>query len=369
MRTTPDLVINSPVYDDYAKFAFTWPWCFQFEQSHSLDFFLSTDWTTEQLFLAYAEAGRPTSVVFANESVTKSGEYGTIIYDTWVEDTQIRVNLYYNTRPGNESLYWRLFGELRTNLDEHRQWLVSLMPPPPLPEEKISVTFTYSNDGDVAEKRRNIDACEWTEIRGNYSGSAVNDLESLVSLAPEDLHGGKLAVLYGPPGTGKTHLIRALARSWKSWANITYIVDVDRFFASAGYMLDVLMSETDNKWKVIICEDAEEYISPESKKTVGQALSRLLNVGDGLVGQGLRVIFIFTTNAFTAALHPAITRAGRCFAKIEIPLLSRWEAAQWLGGDAGSNLPDGTSLADLYELRKKTKIEFVSEKEPVGQYL
>jgi hypothetical protein len=50
-----------------------------------------------------------------------------------------------------------------------------------------------------------------------------------------------------------------------------------------------------------------------------QALSRLLNLTDGLLGQGRKVLVAITTNEDLTRLHPAVVRPGRCLARIECP--------------------------------------------------
>ena len=42
----------------------------------------------------------------------------------------------------------------------------------------------------------------------------------------------------------------------------------------------------------------------------GQGLSRLLNVSDGLLGEGLRAVVLVTTNEPLRRLHPAVVRPG-----------------------------------------------------------
>ena len=43
-------------------------------------------------------------------------------------------------------------------------------------------------------------------------------------------------------------------------------------------------------------EDAGELICTSARSQTGQALSRLLNVADGLLGQGGRCLLLITTN-------------------------------------------------------------------------
>ena len=177
---------------------------------------------------------------------------------------------------------------------------------------------------------------------------------------------GQLFLWYGPPGTGKTWALRALASQWRPWAEFHYILDPDRFFGTQpDYMRDVLLADTydelveidgdvdvvqsegDGKWRVLILEDTGELLSANAKDTQGQGLSRLLNVVDGMVGQGLRVLAIVTTNDQIEEMHPAVVRPGRCASQIEFGPLTAEEASTWLG----ETVEEGGTLAELYARR------------------
>ncbi|WP_243709556.1 hypothetical protein [Micromonospora sp. 15K316] len=79
-------------------------------------------------------------------------------------------------------------------------------------------------------------------------------------------------------------------------------------------------------------------------------MSRLLNLTDGLLGQGRNVLVAITTNEDLSRLHPAVVRPGRCLARIEVGPLSYAEATTWLGGTGGVPA-GGATLAELYALR------------------
>ena len=96
-------------------------------------------------------------------------------------------------------------------------------------------------------------------------------------------------------------------------------------------------------------EDTGELLRPDAKSIIGQGLSRFLNVVDGLIGQGLRVLVLVTTNERIETLHPAVARPGRCAANIEFDPLGEDEATAWLerhGVEAGVGAP--RILASLY---------------------
>src|ERR671934_2338409 len=102
-------------------------------------------------------------------------------------------------------------------------------------------------------------------------------------------------------------------------------------------------------WRLLVLEDTGELLTPDAKSIIGQGLSRFLNVVDGLIGQGLRVLVLVTTNEEIRGLHPAVARPGRCAANIDFVALAPDEARAWL---AAHGVEDGAAesriLASLY---------------------
>jgi len=103
-------------------------------------------------------------------------------------------------------------------------------------------------------------------------------------------------------------------------------------------------------WRLVVVEDVDELLRADARAVSGQALSRLLNLTDGMIGQGLNLALLLTTNEPVGQLHPAVTRPGRCLAEVTFTELSAPEAAAWLG--AGHVRPERpVTLAELYALR------------------
>jgi hypothetical protein len=220
---------------------------------------------------------------------------------------------------------------------------------PPVPD-RVSMAFWMRGDcgGDV--RHREIDAERFDEIAGNYSAPVRAALERLIAgRAPER---GRLILWRGEPGTGKSHALRALARAWSPWCSAHFIMDPEELLGRGGaYMLDLLTWDDDDeeRWRLLILEDAGELITPDARAVTGQALSRLLNVTDGLLGQGTRTMLLITTNEPVGRLHPATRRAGRCLADIEFTPLSRAEANDWLAARGEERRVDRpTPLAELF---------------------
>ena len=152
---------------------------------------------------------------------------------------------------------------------------------------------------------------------------------------------------------------------------MSYVLDPERMFSSTSYLLQAMTEggDDDERWQLLVLEDCDELIRTDAKAGTGQALARLLNVTDGLVGQGLQALVCITTNERLGRLHPAITRPGRCLAEIEVGPLPGPEARAWLGRD----LPDraaSATLAELFAWREGSGPVTAVEPEPMaGTYL
>jgi hypothetical protein len=150
------------------------------------------------------------------------------------------------------------------------------------------------------------------------------------------------------------------------------VLDPEALFNDPRYLMEAALGDEDDqgasRWRLLLLEDCDELIASDAKRASGQALSRLLNLTDGLFGQGRNVLVAITTNEDIRSLHPAVIRPGRCLAQIEVGPLPPAEAAAWLG-DA-DELMSGLTLADLYA-RRTTGAPISSAVPPtrVGLYL
>ena len=160
-----------------------------------------------------------------------------------------------------------------------------------------------------------------------------------------------LTILQGPPGTGKTTYLRHLLYELRKTHRFYYLPLAVYSFLSSPFSVDFWIGENERHkafTKVVVLEDAEALLAerhPENQ----ESLSSLLNIGDGFLGDFLRLHVICTVNAPIDRLDPAVKRSGRLIAARQFDRLN-WPQAQRLAQARGFALEfrESYSLAEIY---------------------
>ena len=200
--------------------------------------------------------------------------------------------------------------------------------PAEVDDGRLAVTFA---DGASGLREVRLTLRSWEESRAHYAPDVQRALDALVAHVPDVDAARRLLLWHGAPGTGKTSAVRALMHAWREWAQPLVVSDPERLLSDGQYLRNLLLDVDDlddERWQLLVLEDADALLR---KDTGGPAMSKLLNLTDGLLGQGLRCLFLITTNEPLAAVHPAIVRPGRCLAQVEFGRLPAEQAAALLG--------------------------------------
>jgi hypothetical protein len=191
--------------------------------------------------------------------------------------------------------------------------------------------------------------------RGNYSSQVLQDYDHVVSDLNTMSPCGRLSVLAGEPGTGKTYLIKSLL---KEAPKAAFII-IPAHMIEDVMAPDILPALSDAKRKIdgpiiLIIEDGDRCLVPRESGDMN-AISSLLNLGDGILGSILDIRLIVTTNAKKVQMDPAISRPGRLCKYMEVGALDPIQAGQVLHRLTGQydSYQEPQTLASIYHTARQ----------------
>lgn len=254
------------------------------------------------------------------------------------------------------------------------------------PEGRVYVTIARPNGLDLEEL--GVGSSEL--IRDNYRPEVVNAYDEMVKSLSSDNPFGRLYILDGEPGTGKTYLVRALLNDLSSLKFVILPSSVIPSLAGPEFLTLLINHSESNKVSdhypgeqpslkkekktrmVLVIEDADSCLASRSSDNI-LAISNILNMSEGLIGNLLDLRIICTTNADIKEIDAAIKRKGRLSARIEVGKLDKEQAKQIhlrLGGNPDRKFTESFyTLSDVYALaqeKEMSDIEVFDKKRKVG---
>jgi len=156
-----------------------------------------------------------------------------------------------------------------------------------------------------------------------------------------------IILFHGDPGTGKTTYIKLLINLIQN-KEVLFIPPSMAEVLSDPSIITFLM---EHKNSILLIEDAEKVVGSRDDKGSQVAVSNILNLTDGILGDCLNVQVIATFNMPREKIDPALLRKGRLIAEHKFDKLSIEDTntlLKKLGKERVSN--EGLSLADIYNI-------------------
>jgi SpoVK/Ycf46/Vps4 family AAA+-type ATPase len=168
-----------------------------------------------------------------------------------------------------------------------------------------------------------------------------------------------IVLLHGAPGTGKTSYLRQLTKDIKD----KDIIFIPPDFAANISNPDFVAFFLDYANSILIIEDAENIL--KSRKSGGnQTVANLLNLSDGLLGDGLKLQIVCTFNAPITDIDEALLREGRLIAEYKFDKLTKEKSQNLISKIYASEeipkIDKEMSLAEIFNHKEK---RFITKKD------
>ncbi len=241
--------------------------------------------------------------------------------------------------------------------------------------------FDYKSDKDITQPRMSIMASGQgglhklefdlvnfndgikTMIDTHYNDGFKNFSDDLIHKLSTTDKG--IVFLYGDPGTGKTNYIRYLAHKIHHKDMIYIPPDLTSLLTGPDFIEFVL----NNPNSIFVVEDAENAIESRSNLR-SSAVTNLLNLSDGIIGEAARSQFICTLNCNISQIDDALKRPGRLLGEYEFTKLSLPKTNALLKTlfDKTAKSKKALSLAEIYAFRDTNYDKPIQKKvrKPIG---
>lgn len=171
-----------------------------------------------------------------------------------------------------------------------------------------------------------------------------------------------LILLHGIPGTGKSSILRSLIDDNKDRTFLYLDSSIFRYIEDSSF-IEFLIN---NKNAIFILEDCELLLESREEKPNG-LISTLLNLSDGILGDGFNIKFICTFNAEDTKIDEALLRKGRLKCKYEFKKLTKDKVkAIFEKQGIDTSKAKEMTLAEIYNFLEENGVEEKKEQARIG---
>lgn len=181
-----------------------------------------------------------------------------------------------------------------------------------------------------------------------------------------DNNANGLILLHGDAGAGKSSILKQLIARGGS-RKIVYIPSYLATSLSDPSFIGFVRKNMINA--VLVIEDGEDVLKSREEHT-SPAVTNILQISDGILGDALNMLIIATFNTALANIDGALQRRGRMIAEYKFGELEIGKAEalveKLFGEDHNLTLPKQLTLANLFTLDKHQPKTVVAEPRKIG---
>ena len=215
-------------------------------------------------------------------------------------------------------------------------------------KKESSIGLIVKDDIGLNLRDFNISAGETFDVEDNYNDDFKDVSEKIIkNLSNKNKKG--LVLLHGKPGTGKTTYIKHLCE--KLDKQIIFVPPMMSLALADPGFIPFLMRYPN---AVLIIEDAENIVKDRSISGNSDAVSNILNITDGILGECLNIQVVATFNTDRTQIDKALTRKGRLLAEYKFEKLTIKKTKHLLKKLGNKKSIDKSlCLADIYNYTEK----------------
>lgn len=227
-------------------------------------------------------------------------------------------------------------------------------------KKKSSISLIKSDMGHLDTEEFDLEIPDM-DLELNYGKDFLNIHNIILKRLNKDNDSG-IILLHGDPGTGKTTYIKYLTKCVKD-KEILFIPPSMAESLSDPSIIPFLM---DKRNSVLFIEDGEKVIGDRELSGSSGAVSNILNLTNGILGDCLSIQIIVTFNMKKEKIDQALLRKGRLIVEHKFEKLNLVDTNTLLS-HLGKNIVSdkALTLADIYNI-DSDEVRVTKENKKIG---